>query len=153
MLDKSSNFERNELLTVGYEGSDIETFISRLLSEGVEKIVDVRELPLSRKRGFSKNRLREAAAEVGIEYVHLKSLGDPKEGRLAARAGKYDLFRQVFNEHMKTDEAQEGLRLLGQIVDEHRACLMCFERNHEGCHRHIVVDQLLAMKEIDVRHI
>lgn len=153
MLDKSFRENPTEVLTAGYEGSDITTFLERLINAGVETIVDVRELPLSRKKGFSKNGLREAAASVGIEYLHLKCLGDPKEGRLAARAGDYKRFEQVFNRHMKSPEAQQGLQQLASIVGETTACLLCFEKNHEGCHRHIVVDQLSELKEITVRHI
>lgn len=153
MLDKSFQAVPTEVLTVGYEGSDIEAFLEKLTDAGVETIVDVRELPLSRKKGFSKNRLKEAAASVGIGYVHLKCLGDPKEGRLAARAGDYARFEQVFNAHMKSSEAQQGLQQLAGIIDETKACLLCFERNPEGCHRHIVVDQLSELKEIRVRHI
>jgi uncharacterized protein (DUF488 family) len=153
MLDKLAEVSPKEVLTIGYEGSDIQSFLDRLADAGVETIVDVRELPLSRKKGFSKNGLKEAAAGVGIDYVHLKSLGDPKEGRMAARAGDYGRFEQVFNAHMKSTTAQEGLKQLAGIIDGTKACLLCFEKNHESCHRHIVVDQLAQMKEISVRHI
>lgn len=153
MLDKSAVESGTEVMTIGYEGSDIDSFLDRLANAGVETIVDVRELPLSRKKGFSKNSLREAAAKIGLHYVHLKPLGDPKEGRLAARSGDYQLFERIFKAHMQTAEAQEALTRLSEIVENTRACLLCFEKNHEGCHRHIVVHQLAEIRDIVVRHI
>lgn len=144
---------KNEVLTIGYEGSKIEDFIARIVSAGVETLVDVRELPLSRKKGFSKNQLREAIENLGIKYVHLKSLGDPKDGRLAARAGDHDRFVHIFTRHMETDEAITGLHQLSQLVGDAKVCLVCFERNHRDCHRKIVVDQLAMVSPIEIRHI
>lgn len=46
------------LFTFGYEGLTIEAFIARLNEAGVRTIIDVRELPLSRKKGFSKGSVR-----------------------------------------------------------------------------------------------
>jgi uncharacterized protein (DUF488 family) len=144
---------KSEVLTIGYEGCRIDDFITRLQSAGVETLVDVRELPLSRKKGFSKNQLREAIEGVGIKYVHLKSLGDPKEGRRAARVGDHDRFVHIFTRHMETEGAMEGLQELSQIVGDAKTCLLCFERNHSTCHRKIVVDQLAVVSQITIRHI
>lgn len=72
------------LYTVGYEGVDLDEFIATLKTFGIKQIIDVRDLPLSRKRGFSKNALASALAEAGVKYLHVKSLGDPKPGREAA---------------------------------------------------------------------
>lgn len=149
----SANGVRNEILTIGYEGSKIDDFIAQLLSAGVETLVDVRELPLSRKKGFSKNQLRDATASVGIKYVHIKALGDPREGRLAARAGDHDRFVRIFTRHMQTEDALSGLKALSQLVDDGRICLLCFERNHRDCHRKIVVDQLAQVWPVEIRHI
>lgn len=139
--------------TIGYEGTDIDTFVKALCKEGIETLVDVRELPLSRKKGFSKNKLREALESVGINYVHMKNLGDPKEGRLAARAGDYTKFEKIFTSHMQTPEAQEGLVELADIVKSTAACLLCFERCHTGCHRSIVVEQLSKTTSIQVENL
>lgn len=142
-----------EVLTIGYEGSEIQEFVQRLISASVETLVDVRDLPASRKRGFSKNKLREHLEVAGINYIHLKSLGDPREGRIAARAGEHDRFVRIFSTHMKTEDAQLGLHELVKIVESTRACLMCFERHHSGCHRKIVVEQLAQLIDVKVSHI
>ncbi len=153
MRDELNRVEPKKVFTIGYEGTSIEAFLECVKSAGVETLVDVRELPLSRKKGFSKNRLREAAAEKGIGYIHIKSLGDPKPGRDAAKSGNHALFEKLFNEHMATEVAVEGLAELEQIVGSTAACLVCFERNHMGCHRHIVVNELAKRESISVTHL
>lgn len=139
--------------TIGYEGADIDTFLKTLCEQGIETLVDVRELPLSRKKGFSKNRLREALQLVGIGYIHMKSLGDPKEGRLAARAGDYEQFERIFTSHLRTPDAQRSLHELAEIVKSTTACLLCFERCHTGCHRSIVVDELTKTTRVQVENL
>jgi uncharacterized protein (DUF488 family) len=130
------------LYTIGYEGTDIDRFVATLKAVGVHLLVDVRALPLSRKKGFSKNRLRVRIEQEGMEYVHLGALGDPKEGRDAARAGRFDQFRRIYSKHLAQAEPQEKLRQLGALVEEHPTCLMCFERDPTECHRLIVASQL-----------
>src|SRR5689334_13795134 len=64
--------------TAGYQGHNIETFLDLLVSHGVEQLIDVRQLPFSRKPDFSKKRLTAHLAGAGIAYTHLVALGTPK---------------------------------------------------------------------------
>jgi uncharacterized protein (DUF488 family) len=130
------------LYTIGYEGTDIDRFVATLKAVGVRLLVDVRALPLSRKKGFSKNGLRERIEREGMEYIHLAALGDPKEGRHAARAGQFDRSRTIYNKHLARSEPQEQLRELAELVEEQLTCLICFERDPTECHRLIVASQL-----------
>ena len=70
-----------QLFTVGYEGASIETFIANLRANKVKCVLDVREAPLSRKRGFSKTQLGRALNDADIRYIHLRELGTPKSVR------------------------------------------------------------------------
>lgn len=139
--------------TIGYEAIDLDSFIAALSANGIEQVIDVRELPLSRRKGFSKAAIGAALSKAGIDYVHLKSLGDPKEGRLAARAGRDREFRNIFNKHMKTDEAQRGLALCASLAKARPSVLLCFERCPDCCHRAIIADALRLTYGFDVRHI
>jgi uncharacterized protein (DUF488 family) len=130
------------LYTIGYEGTDIDKFVATLKTVGVSLLADVRALPLSRKKGFSKNRLRERIEEEGMQYIHLGALGDPKDGRNAARAGRYDEFRKIYNKHLTRTEPQQALKELAVLARTHTTCLMCFEREPTECHRLIVASQL-----------
>ena len=138
---------RDMLYTVGYESSTIEDFIATLKATGIELVIDVRDYPLSRKKGFSKNKLHEILEMNDIGYVHLKGLGDPKEGREAARSGDHKKFLSVFNRHMKTAQAQADLQTAIGFANERTSCLLCYERKPEECHRTIVAEAIAADTE------
>jgi uncharacterized protein (DUF488 family) len=76
------------IFTIGYEGTTVGEFLAALKAAGVQRLIDVRAVPNSRRPGFSKTPLRNALAEAGIDYVHLRALGTPSDGRGAARAGR-----------------------------------------------------------------
>lgn len=128
--------------TIGYEGADIESFVERLLTQGVTLLADVRQLPLSRKKGFSKRSLEAALRERGIRYAHLPALGDPKPGRDAARDGDLPLFKAIYTNHLKSDGAITALDVLKEHVAADVVCLMCFERDPASCHRTILAARL-----------
>ncbi len=140
---KQVNME-NKLYTLGYESAAIEDFIATLKTAGIQRVIDVREYPLSRRKGFSKNILHALLNANDIEYVHLKGLGDPKNGREAARAGDYKKFLQIFSAHMKTKQAQADLKLAIELAQSSVSCLLCYERSPDECHRTIVADAIAA---------
>ncbi len=141
------------LHTIGYEGANLEGFIASLKKAGVTLLVDVRAFPGSRKKGFSKNALAQYLAQHGIEYIHLRGLGDPKPGRDAARAGNFRLFLHIFHQHMKTEKAQADLARAMKLIEQQNACLMCFEREYARCHRAIVAEMISSQKGISVHHL
>ncbi|MBL6078183.1 DUF488 domain-containing protein [Belnapia sp. T18] len=141
------------LATIGYEGVVLDEFIAALKEEGIKRLLDVRELPLSRRRGFSKTALSAALADAGIDYVHLRGLGDPKPGRDAARSGDMALFRKIFRRHMRSERALADLAIASHLVADKVSCLMCFERDHNGCHRSIVADAISATLPVKIRHL
>lgn len=141
------------LHTIGYEGSSINEFIGSLNRAGIDLLIDVRELPLSRKRGFSKNALSSHLASHNIDYLHLKGLGDPKPGRLAARAGRYADFKRIFSAHMRTELAQTDLQKGIEVAKKRSVCLLCFERDHKNCHRCIVAEEMAKQGSFKLIHI
>lgn len=142
-----------KLHTVGYEGRSPEEFVATLVEAGVTRLVDVRELPLSRKKGFSKTALSEALDAAGIEYVHVRALGNPKPNRERYWAGDVEGGASAYRDHLHSNSQQELDELLSSI-DERPACLMCFERDHEVCHRDVIVDSLLELQpSLAVEHL
>jgi len=129
------------LFTIGYEQTPSKAVLDELESAGVRLLVDVRAVTSSRRPGFSKNQLAAGLDERGIAYLHLKGLGTPKEGRLAARSGKYDELQRIFARHLKTPQAREELDELSALVKKTGPiCLLCYERNHEHCHRRWIAE-------------
>ena len=101
----------------------------------------MRAVTSSRRPGFSKNQLAAGLDERGIAYVHLQALGTPKEGRLAARSGKFDLLHRIFSKHLKTPQAKEELDELSALVKKAGpVCLLCYERDHTHCHRQWIAE-------------
>lgn len=141
------------LFTIGYEGAEIGDFLATLMAHEISRVVDVRDVPISRKRGFSKNLLREALSEKGIDYVHLKGLGDPKPGRDAARRGDFSAFRKIYSLHLKTIDAQAALDAAQKLALDRVSCLLCFERDNKHCHRSIVASRLADNSKVTIRHI
>ena len=133
----------NDLLTIGYEGCTIDTVLAALRSARADLLIDVRAVPQSRKPGFSKRQLAAGLDEVGIGYVHLQALGTPKPGRDAVRAGHPERMVAIFQEHMRSDRAQEELAQAKGLAGERRACLLCFERDHMTCHRRLVAELIV----------
>lgn len=131
------------IYTIGYEGTDIDRFIRTLQVVGVQVLADVRALPLSRKKGFSKNSLKEHLERAGIEYHSYQPLGDPKPGREAARAGRFDEFRKIYTKHIETETATAKVSELSVTASEKVTCMLCFERDPKTCHRTIIAEKLI----------
>ena len=114
--------------------------LDELEQAGVKLLVDVRAVVSSRRPGFSKNQLAAGLDERGISYLHLRGLGTPKEGREAARSGKYrrciDL-RQASEDPAGRQELDELSALVKQSGP---VCLLCYERDHRHCHRQWIAE-------------
>jgi len=138
------------VIGLGYEGATIEAFCDRVVELGVSIVADVRLNALSRKRGFSKNGLRAALAESGVNYLHLPALGNPRENREGfavpgSRAG--DAARDRYRVLLATPQAAAALGTLAELVDGSTIAVMCFERDQHECHREIVIEQLNDLVE------
>jgi uncharacterized protein (DUF488 family) len=142
-----------KIYTIGYEDMTVARFTKKLRDAGIKTLVDVRAVPLSRKPGFSKNVLAANLKEGGIDYVSLKGLGTPADGRDAARKGKLVLMRKIFEKHMKTKEARLDLGRAIEISLSHRACLLCFEADPGRCHRAIVAEKMQSKTGQDIEHL
>ncbi len=137
--------ENYEVLTIGYEGRDIEEFVDRLKQFHISRLIDVREIPLSRKPGFSKTLLRERLESENIEYVHVKALGSPSSIRNKLKTDlDYDYFFKAYNDHLSQN--MEVIEEVYRFLSDGTNCIMCFERFPEKCHRTAVADKI---KEYD----
>src|ERR1700752_2518601 len=105
-----------KLFTIGYEQTPPKAVLDELERAGVKLLVDVRAVAASRRPGFSKNQLAAVLDERGISYLHLKGLGTPKEGREAARGGKFDPLHRIYAAHLRTPQAKEELDELSALV-------------------------------------
>jgi Protein of unknown function, DUF488 len=133
----TNNVMQNALFTLGYEGLSIDAFIATLRSAQVKTVVDVRELPLSRKKGFSKTAFSAALSLHGIAYLHIPALGCPKPIRNHYKAdANWATYTRDFLAYLQTQDSP--LRELVKIAKATPSCLVCFEADFAMCHRTFV---------------
>jgi uncharacterized protein (DUF488 family) len=129
------------LFTIGYEQTPAKAVPDELEQAGVNLLVDVRAVAASRRPGFSKNQLAAGLDQRGISYHHLRGLGTPKEGREAARSGKFEALHKIYARHLKTPQAKEELDELSALVEKSGpVCILCYERDHRQCHRQWIAE-------------
>jgi hypothetical protein len=144
-----NDLARGALVSVGYEGRALEDFVALLLTHEVETVVDVRMTPLSRKRGFSKRKLADALEDAGIGYVHERDLGNPKDNRQPFHDGNLDEGRARFFGIL--DEQHAALDRVVEMLDVSRVALLCFEREHDSCHRSCITERVTERRpDVDV---
>jgi uncharacterized protein (DUF488 family) len=130
-----------KLFTIGYEQTPPKAVLDELQNAGVKLLVDVRAVVSSRRPGFSKTQLAASLDERGIAYIHMKGLGTPKEGRLAARSGDMKTLERIYAKHLKTPQAREELDELSALVEKSGpVCILCYERDHRECHRQWIAE-------------
>jgi len=130
-----------KLFTIGYEQTPAKAVLDELEEAGVKLLVDVRAVASSRRPGFSKNQLAAGLDERGISYLHLRGLGTPKDGREAARGGKFELLHKIYDKHLNTPQAKEELDELSALVKKSGpVCILCYERDHLHCHRQWIAE-------------
>lgn len=129
----------------GYEGKTAEELISTLKTYEILTLVDVRLTPISRKKGLSKTKLREAIEANGLGYVHLPALGNPKdnrEGFASPYTAAWSDARHRFEELLRNDNAQDALDEVRSLMLNGNVGLLCFEANTKCCHRDVVINEL-----------
>ena len=132
--------ENKTVWTIGYEGREIEDLVAQLRKASVDTLVDVRIRAGSRKRGMSKTALSEHLAAAGIAYVHIRSLGTPRDMLARVReTGVYDW--EGYRAHML--EQSDALEQLVAVATDKRSSLFCYEADVEECHRKVLAEYLV----------
>lgn len=132
------------LFTIGYEGKSFESFMNVLVQNDIHLLCDVRKNPLSRKFGFTKDRLEQTTKVMCIKYLHIPSLGieSAKRKSLDTQADYLTLFDE-YKQTLPYYKSQLEF-LYKQLCSHIRIALMCFEKEPEMCHRHVIRDYLCS---------
>jgi uncharacterized protein (DUF488 family) len=127
--------------TIGYQATSVEAFVASLRAQHIAHLIDIREVALSRKKGFSKTALSGHLQEAGIRYSHIRALGCPKLIRDQYRAdGNWEHYARGFTAYLGSQST--AIRDLVRTIEAERCCLMCFEADHTVCHRTLVAREL-----------
>jgi uncharacterized protein (DUF488 family) len=143
-IEAQCNSDGRIIYTIGYEGRSLEDFSNELMSNGIKRLVDVREIAQSRKPGFSSKRMSQDLPDKGIEYLHIKSLGSPKAMRDELKqTGDFGKFADAYGKHLEFQA--ESLDALLRNAIEKPTALMCYERESTRCHRSIIASRLAGL--------
>ncbi|MEW6115207.1 MAG: DUF488 domain-containing protein [Thermodesulfobacteriota bacterium] len=143
----------NRLYTIGYQGRGLSDVIHELKVNGVQYLVDVRATPVSHKREFSKEHLREAVEQNGISYMHIGALGSPQELRNRLRlTGDLNSFFRSYEAYLRSHP--ELLRRVAEVMEKGTICLICLEQRPQECHRQVIASLLRrADASVRVKHL
>lgn len=140
--------ETMKIFTIGYQGATQPEVIAALKAAGVERVIDVRAVPMSRKPGFSKKMLANGLREAGIDYVHLRALGTPPEGRYAARKNDREVLGRVYADQLELPEAIAEAAMMRDLAAEKPSAVLCFERDPGICHRTLLLKAVADDAEV-----
>jgi uncharacterized protein (DUF488 family) len=138
------------LFTIGYERATIEGFLDALRKHQIERVIDVRRNPISRKPGFSKSALARHLSGAGIAYTHIGDLGPPIPLRQEYKATKdIDAYFAQFSNYLCHCSAP--LSEVAEMAGRERCVVLCFERNPEECHRSVVANTISEVSSVATR--
>jgi uncharacterized protein (DUF488 family) len=134
------------MLTIGHSTRTIEDFLAMLAAHGVQRLVDVRTIPKSRRvPQFNSDALAASLREQGIDYLHLKSLGGLRHAKKdSVNLGWRNASFRGYADYMATDEFRSALSRLLALAREKRTAIMCAEAVPWRCHRSLISDALLV---------
>ena len=130
---------RTRIVSLGYEGRTPAELLRLLAAEGVTRLLDVRELPLSRRKGFSKTPLSAALTRAGIEYRHLPAAGNPHRRSRAPLVP----YRRRLRQHPEIVRA-----VAAELAP--RTAVLCVCREHERCHRSVLLAELSRRRPLQI---
>ena len=147
---------KTELFTIGYEGTNLENYLNKLIKNNIKVLCDIRKNPISRKYGFSKKTLKNACEGLNIKYIHFPELGIVSEKRqyLKSQADYNKLFDEY--EHTIIPKQKYAIEQIFELLQkEHRIALTCFEASHKQCHRSRVAKAISCLPKWDysINHI
>ena len=138
------------IFTVGYEGTEIEKFASKLTENAIVALIDVRKNAISRKKGFSKTKLSDKMRSIGIEYYHMPELGIPSSLRKQLNASLPESYSRLFDHYEKSilPHASDSITRITDIAKEKgRIAITCFESDHRYCHRDRIAKKIVLDKK------
>jgi uncharacterized protein (DUF488 family) len=138
---------RTQLFTIGYEGRALDELIAILCANKIDRVIDIRDLPLSRRRGFSKTPLGNALASAGIEYVHMREAGNPY--RKLKDAMPRDELLAKYKTHIAG--ARDAVKNVAGQARGHRTALLCYEAEPSQCHRSILGAHVARLLRVGMR--
>ena len=131
------------VFSIGYEGKTLDAFIALLKAALVERLIDVRDAPFSRKPGFSKAPLEQALRAANIEYIGIPKLGTDKASR-DRYSSDADMAGLLQEYRRKLERNVEHYERAKRLARERPSAIMCYEADSKNCHRQVIEERMAA---------
>ena len=137
MWNEARSAERADFFTFGYEGRSVDELIRTVRNAGVTCILDIRHSPVSMYRPeLSKSNFQRAVEQAGLQYLHIREWGVPREIRAKAiESGTRDTIWEWYDEYVVAPFVGRNLHRFLNLA-EHPVAMMCVECDPTECHRH-----------------
>jgi len=146
---RSQQTDKPCLFTIGYEGISLESYMNKLIHNGVKALLDVRKNAMSMKYGFNKNQLKKACEGVGVRYFHFSEVGIKSTKRKELNTQEdYD---RLFVDYKETvlPKTQDTQKDIAEVIKKYkRVALTCFEAESCQCHRRPLAEFLIQNQEL-----
>ncbi len=134
------------LYTIGHSTRTAEEFVDLLRRDGVQRVVDVRAFPGSRRHPhFGREVLRARLSGAAVEYVHAPELGGRRALRKDAPATAWrNASFAAYADYMTSPDFRHAIdRLLARAATA-LTTIMCSEAVPWRCHRTMISDAVVA---------
>lgn len=138
------------IYTIGYEGLQIDSFLNILLHKGIQRLIDIRSNPVSRKYGFHKSRLSSLSRHLNIEYIHIPEVGIPSSWR--ENIDNTNDYKRLFKRYAREilPNQKDSLDTISNLIKTKPSALFCMEENPDYCHRSVLAEKLSELIKIPV---
>ncbi|MCH7687992.1 MAG: DUF488 domain-containing protein [Planctomycetes bacterium] len=139
--------------TAGYEGTLVDGFLDGLIRNGIRRVIDVRNNPVSRRYGFHKSTLSRLCGNVGIEYSHFPELGIVSQNR--QNLDQPGARESLFDDYARTTLAQEtsAIDAVAKLMKSSPSVLVCMEACHSECHRSRLAKAVANVTGLSIRNL
>jgi uncharacterized protein (DUF488 family) len=142
-LSEVNSDTESRVLTLGYQGHDLQEVLQTVRRHGIGEVIDVRQNASSKKPGFASSELKLALAGIGVVYTHLPDLGCERASRHELwQGGSRESFLNDYRKRLATQP--QAFAELVQRARSGRVLLLCLERDPSRCHRSVLVEKLHA---------
>jgi uncharacterized protein (DUF488 family) len=142
-----------QVYTAGYEGLQLDGFLNMLVQSGIQRLIDVRNNPVSRRYGFHKTTLGRLCGYLEIAYEHVPELGIASaERQEAGGEGRSEMFEGYATRTLREQSA--SVERVVRWVSEKPSVLVCVEADPTDCHRirlAAVVSQRTGLSVVNLR--
>ncbi len=144
---------KKAVFTAGYEGLSVDAFLDMLSSNGVKRIVDVRNNPIARRYGFHKSTLNRLAGNIGIDYKHVPELGI--QSKLRQNLDDQSDYNRLFDRYEKTtlSSSTTAIDAVAGYCLEKPSVLVCMEREPCSCHRGRLAPYVSRQTKLPIEHL